>query len=63
MKSGREHRVPLAPRCLDILARAKEIASGSDFIFPGRSVNKPLSDMVFLMMLRRMQLERDGARV
>ena len=57
MKSAREHRVPLAPRCLEILARAKEIASGSDFIFPGRSVNKPLSDMVFLMMLRRMQLD------
>ena len=57
MKSAREHRVPLAPRCLEILARAKEIASDSDFIFPGRSVNKPLSDMVFLMMLRRMQLD------
>jgi integrase len=56
MKSGREHRVPLSPRCLEILVRAKELASGSDFIFPGRSVSKPLSDMVFLMMLRRMQL-------
>ena len=56
MKSAREHRCRFAalPR---MLARAKELSSGSDFIFPGRSLNKPLSDMVFLMMLRRMQLE------
>jgi integrase len=57
MKSAREHRVPLSPRCLELLRRAKELSSGSDYIFPGRSVDKPLSDMVFLMMLRRMQLE------
>jgi integrase len=57
MKSAREHRVPLSPRCLDILVRAKEVSSGSDYVFPGRAVDKPLSDMVFLMILRRM--ERD----
>jgi integrase len=57
MKSAREHRVPLSTRCFELLARAKELSSGSDYIFPGRSLDKPLSDMVFLMMLRRMQLE------
>lgn len=57
MKSAREHRVPLSARCFEVLARAKELSSGSDYLFPGRSLDKPLSDMVFLMMLRRMQLE------
>ncbi len=35
MKMGREHRVPLAPRCVEILRRAKELPAGSDFVFPG----------------------------
>ncbi len=55
MKSKREHRVPLSPRCLEILARAKRLARQSDYVFPGRSIAKPMSNMVFLMMLRRMQ--------
>jgi integrase len=37
MKAGREHRVPLAPRCIELLTEAKLLAAGSDFIFPGRS--------------------------
>ena len=35
MKMGREHRVPLASRCVEILRRAKELPAGSDFVFPG----------------------------
>ena len=57
MKAGREHRVPLSIRAIEILARAKELASGSDYLFPGQSGTKPLSNMVFLMALRRMKLE------
>lgn len=57
MKAKREHRVPLAPRCAEILKRAKELAGDSSYVFPGRSPKKPLSNMVFLMALRRM--ERD----
>jgi integrase len=57
MKAGREHRVPLAGRCLEILARAQELAAGSDHVFPGRSARKPMSNMVFLMTLRRMNLK------
>lgn len=56
MKAGREHRVPLAPRCVDILRRARYLAAGSEFVFPGRSPDKPMSNMVFLMTLRRMGL-------
>jgi integrase len=54
MKAGREHRVPIADRALQILKRAGEIGDGGDFIFPGRSIKTPMSNMVFLMILRRM---------
>ena len=47
-KPKREHRVPLGSRCLEILRRAR-----GDYIFPGQSRGKPLSNMVFLMALRR----------
>lgn len=56
MKAKREHRVPLGKRNLAILTRARELATGSDLVFPGRSDEKPLSNMVFLMLLRRMGL-------
>ena len=62
-KTARQHRVPLSRRCLEILADARELSGDSPYVFPGRSVGKPLSNMVFLMTLRRMGLERDGARV
>jgi integrase len=57
MKAGREHRVPLSSRCIEILARAKELAAGSAYLFPSRSPKRPLSNMVFLMTLRRMKLD------
>jgi integrase len=53
IKAGREHRVPLAPRCLELLEQAKPLAGDSDFVFTGRS-GKPLSNMALLMLLRRM---------
>ena len=58
MKSGREHRVPLSPRCLEILKRAKKLWATSAFIFPGRSDTTPMSNIVFLMVLRRMKHEK-----
>jgi integrase len=54
MKAGREHRVPLAPRCVELLRQAKLLAAGSDFVFPGRSNEKPMSNMVLLMAMRRL---------
>ncbi len=54
MKGGREFRVPLAPRCIEILRSAKALSDGSEFVFPGRVVGKPISNMAFLMALRRM---------
>ena len=57
MKAWREHRVPLSNRCIEILARARKIADGNVYVFPGRSADKPLSNMVFLMALRRMKID------
>jgi integrase len=57
IKAGREHRVPLSARCLEILKRARDMAGESPFVFVGRSTKAPLSNMAFLMLLRR--LKRD----
>ena len=56
MKAGREHRVPLSDRALAILNRARELSPESVLIFPGRHSGKPMSNMVFLMTLRRMDV-------
>jgi integrase len=52
MKMKVEHRVPLSGRCLEILQAAKEF--NGEYIFPGRLDGKPLSNMAFLMTLRRL---------
>ena len=41
IKAGREHRVPLSPRCLELLDRANAIADGGPFVFPGRPSEVP----------------------
>jgi integrase len=55
MKMGVEHRIPLSPRCVEILERAKKLTGGKALVFPGRTGAKPLSNMAFLMTLRRMK--------
>jgi integrase len=54
MKAKEAHSIPLSARCVEILAAAKEISCGSEYIFPGRSPEKPLSNMALNMVLRRM---------
>jgi integrase len=56
MKAGREHRVPLSPRAVSILHKLHQSKSG-DFVFPGQSRNRPLSNMAMEMVLRRMKIE------
>jgi integrase len=53
MKGGREHRVPLSVPALAIVASMAAIRSGA-FVFPGGKEGRPLSNMAFLMLLRRM---------
>lgn len=51
MKAGREHRVPLSSRAVEVLNETKKL--GSDFLFPGQRGGK-LSGMAMAMLLRRM---------
>ena len=55
MKAGDIYRVPLSERCVEVLKRAKKISDGGPYVFPGQSEKKPLSNMVFLMMIQRMK--------
>jgi integrase len=55
MKAGREHRVPLSARALAILEEMQPLRHAEDgFVFPGGKLGRPLSNMAFLMLLRRM---------
>lgn len=59
MKAGREHRVPLSSRALELLqaldaARNPESAKPIDPVFPSARAGKPLSSMAMAMLLRRM---------
>jgi integrase len=55
MKARREHRVPLSPRVLTILEDMQAARdAGNAHVFPGGKAGKPLSNMAFLMLLRRM---------
>jgi len=57
MKARREHRVPLSVRSLAILGEmqaARRGDAGDVFVFPGGRAAASLSNMAFLMLLRRM---------
>jgi integrase len=58
MKARREHRVPLAPRAIEILQQARELSGGLEegLIFPANRSGKALSDMAFTVMLRRLEI-------
>jgi integrase len=53
MKAGREHRVPLPARALEIVKRLS-VTRTADFVFPGQRTGSPLSNMAMLALLRRM---------
>jgi integrase len=55
-KKPSPHVVPLSPRCLEILSKLQTISNGGPHIFPGQKLDKPVSDMMFLMALRRLGL-------
>lgn len=57
MKGGREHRVPLSSRAVDLLRTVvalRPTEKGEEaLIFPGAKRSRPLSDMALTMLLRR----------
>jgi integrase len=56
MKAGREHRVPLSSRAIEILQEMQQKRLG-DFVFPGIKSGRPLSVMALEMVLRRMKVD------
>jgi integrase len=56
MKAGREHRVPLASRAVEMLRQLEKVSTG-EYVFPGQARNRPLSNMAMEMVLRRMKVE------
>ncbi len=57
MKGGEIHVVPLSKRAVALLTQLKSRTGGKGFVFPGKQSGKPLSNMVFLMTLRRLNLD------
>jgi integrase len=55
MKAGREHRVPLSPRAVDILHALQKLRDG-EYVLPGQKPGRPLSGMSMEMVLRRMKI-------
>jgi integrase len=55
MKAGREHRVPLSDRAMEVMTRMAAIRVGYH-VFPGAKPGCPLSTMALAMVLRRMQV-------
>ena len=57
MKAGRPHRVPLSPRALAILGEARRLDNGSGLVFPAPLSGGVLSDMTFILLIRRLGLD------
>lgn len=57
MKAEREHVVPLTDRASAIVRQARLLQSATPLVFPSRNPRKPLSDMAFMMVLRRMKVD------
>jgi len=53
MKSGREHRVPLSSRAIEVLEKVATVRC-DDFVFPGHASGKPLRGASFDRLMERM---------
>ncbi|MPZ31435.1 MAG: DUF4102 domain-containing protein [Rhodospirillales bacterium] len=56
MKGGREHVVPLSDPAVALLRKLAAVRLG-DLVFPGQVADRPLSNMVMHMTLRRMKAD------
>ena len=56
MKAGRPHVVPLSPACRRIFERAAGLrTAGAKYVFHGARLDKPMSDMTLMKVLRDMK--------
>lgn len=54
MKGFREHRIPLSKQAIAVLRQIKWDNKESDFVFPNAKLQKPISNMACLALLKRM---------
>jgi integrase len=59
MKAKRDHRIPLSPRAVEILAEAKGLTDGEGLVFPGTKTGKPLSDMTLSKLVKELGFDAD----
>jgi len=52
MKAKRAHRIPLAPRCIEILQKCRALEDGSGLVFPSARYGRPLSDNTLSKLLK-----------
>ena len=57
MKMRKEHRVPLASQCIEIITQMKGL--DNKWVFPSTRVGKPLSEAGVLSAIRAMGYEKD----
>jgi integrase len=55
MKAGKVHRVPLSARAAEVV-RELQTCQVSDFVFTGQNPDKPMSNMAYAMLMRRLKL-------
>ena len=53
MKAGKKHEIPLSPQAISVFEALRQQRL-SEWIFPGRSPRRPLSNMAMSMLLRRL---------
>lgn len=57
MKAGEPHRVPLSPRCIEILNYLRPVTVHSGWVFQGRTYGKPINEVSMLQMLKSHDFE------
>ena len=56
MKAGREHRVPLSTRAVEILEEARQLGGGSDLVFPGAQPGRPFPEATLPNLMKDLSL-------
>ncbi|GAB2750065.1 site-specific integrase [Melaminivora jejuensis] len=54
MKAGKEHVIPLSDAAVNVLQMQADVYGKGDYVFPGVKLQKPLSNMAGLALLKRM---------
>jgi len=54
MKAAKEHEIPLPDRAVELIKSIPRV-SGSDFVFPGTKLNKPMSTAAGMKVLKSMR--------